>query len=90
MDPARQGADTGDPDFRVGCLPGCQSYCGDGVVDDDEDCDDGNNTDGDGCQATCLNPVCAGSTCPWMPPLIRRPDLYFHRMDGWLRFITPI
>ncbi len=27
--------------------------CGDGTIDDGEDCDDGNNTSGDGCSATC-------------------------------------
>jgi cysteine-rich repeat protein len=27
--------------------------CGDGVVDTNEQCDDGNNVDGDGCSATC-------------------------------------
>ncbi len=33
-------------------------FCGDGIVDDGEECDDGNNDDGDGCQSDCLNPVC--------------------------------
>jgi len=28
--------------------------CGDGVVDDPEECDDGNTADGDGCSAHCL------------------------------------
>lgn len=28
-------------------------YCGDGLLDDDEECDDGNNLDGDGCSALC-------------------------------------
>lgn len=32
--------------------------CGDGTVDADEQCDDGNTLDGDGCQATCLLPAC--------------------------------
>jgi cysteine-rich repeat protein len=27
--------------------------CGDGILDDTEDCDDGNNDSGDGCSATC-------------------------------------
>jgi cysteine-rich repeat protein len=27
--------------------------CGNGIVETNEDCDDGNNTDGDGCSATC-------------------------------------
>lgn len=29
-------------------------HCGDGVLDDDEACDDGNRNDGDGCQGNCL------------------------------------
>jgi cysteine-rich repeat protein len=28
-------------------------YCGDGVVDTGEQCDDGNTTSGDGCSSTC-------------------------------------
>ncbi len=40
------------------CAPGCQmmgSFCGDGVVQpsNDEQCDDGNMTSGDGCSAAC-------------------------------------
>ena len=30
-----------------------QSVCGNGVLDPGEECDDGNNTDGDGCSAEC-------------------------------------
>jgi cysteine-rich repeat protein len=30
-----------------------EPVCGDGELDDGEECDDGNNTDGDGCSATC-------------------------------------
>jgi len=29
-------------------------YCGDGNLDPDEECDDGNNIDGDGCSADCM------------------------------------
>ncbi len=36
-------------DYRVECPP----YCGDGVVDYGEECDDGNNVDGDGCDSNC-------------------------------------
>lgn len=32
-------------------------HCGDGVVDPDEACDDGNRDGGDGCSATCRNEV---------------------------------
>ncbi len=50
-----------------------EPYCGDGNVDAGEECDDGNNTSGDGCSATCWieppPPCCgdgnidAGETC---------------------------
>ena len=33
-------------------------YCGDGTIDEGETCDDGNNTDNDGCSATCQLEVC--------------------------------
>lgn len=29
------------------------SFCGDGILDEEEECDDGNNVDGDGCSADC-------------------------------------
>ena len=32
--------------------------CGDGIVDSDEDCDDGNENDDDGCTSECLLPQC--------------------------------
>jgi fibro-slime domain-containing protein len=41
--------DPNDPDKKV--IP---SGCGDGILDDNEACDDGNNEDGDGCSADCL------------------------------------
>ncbi len=31
----------------------CYSLCGDGNLDPEEECDDGNNVDGDGCSSTC-------------------------------------
>jgi len=37
------------------------SICGDGTLDADEQCDDGNNDDGDGCSADCTSE--AGSMC---------------------------
>jgi cysteine-rich repeat protein len=43
--------------------------CGNGVLDPGEQCDDGNNLDGDGCSADCLLPSCgdgildAGEAC---------------------------
>ncbi len=33
-------------------------WCGDGVVDPNEECDDGNTIDGDGCQGDCTLPFC--------------------------------
>ncbi len=36
------------------CEPdGCHPVCGNGVLEDDEVCDDGNDVGGDGCSATC-------------------------------------
>lgn len=35
------------------CLGGVCDLCGNGVINGGEDCDDGNNLDGDGCSATC-------------------------------------
>ena len=40
----------------------CILTCGDGIVFDDEECDDGNNLDGDGCSKDCK--VEAGYVCP--------------------------
>jgi cysteine-rich repeat protein len=39
--------------------PGGEPFCGDGVVDPDEGCDDANNEDGDGCSSVCVvEPFC--------------------------------
>jgi cysteine-rich repeat protein len=36
-----------------------EPYCGDGILDPGEECDDGNNIDGDGCDANCtIEPYC--------------------------------
>jgi cysteine-rich repeat protein len=43
---------TGDPD-STGTDTDTEPACGDGTVDMDETCDDGNTADGDGCSATC-------------------------------------
>ncbi|MFC1730257.1 MopE-related protein [candidate division KSB1 bacterium] len=46
------------------CMGGvCQFVCGDGTLDTGEECDDGNNLDGDGCSAVCVEEVCGDGTC---------------------------
>ncbi|MDQ7021727.1 MAG: DUF4215 domain-containing protein [Candidatus Dojkabacteria bacterium] len=44
------------------CTNGCPNSCGNGVLETGEQCDDGNNTNGDGCSATCtleaIDPLC--------------------------------
>jgi cysteine-rich repeat protein len=37
---------------------GIGAMCGDGTLDLEEMCDDGNNIDGDGCSASCTVEVC--------------------------------
>jgi len=44
----------GSPDRA--CRADC-SYCGDGILDPGEQCDDGNGDDGDGCENSCLIPI---------------------------------
>ena len=48
----------------VGVLPAVQ-LCGNGILEEDEECDDGNRIDGDGCDAYCaIEPfVPAGPVC---------------------------
>lgn len=50
--------------------PNCTAACGDAIVDDGEDCDDGNTDDGDGCPADCLVYVdpCEDVVCDDPPP----------------------
>jgi cysteine-rich repeat protein len=54
---------------RCACEPECRPVCGDGRVGGSEQCDDGNTTDGDGCDATChLEPegvVIDGAAAPF-------------------------
>src|SRR5690348_6116771 len=45
----------------TGALPGC----GDGVLQDGEQCDDGNGASGDGCSSACV--VETGFTCSGSP-----------------------
>src|SRR5687768_17080737 len=44
---------TVDPD--TGPMP---ESCGDGVTDADEECDDGNDDDGDACRSNCVMAAC--------------------------------
>jgi len=44
---AQSACGSDDPPVTPG------GVCGDGVLDEGEECDDGNNVDGDGCSATC-------------------------------------
>jgi cysteine-rich repeat protein len=39
------------------CRDDC-TFCGDGNADASEECDDGNNLDGDGCSASCVKEFC--------------------------------
>jgi len=42
-------------DYPTGVCTGAPApYCGDGYVDDGEQCDDGNDREGDGCDAECF------------------------------------
>lgn len=46
-DPTNTGTDSGSE-------TGTPASCGDGNVDPDEDCDDGNDVNGDGCNSNCV------------------------------------
>lgn len=46
-----QGGEGGEPD------PDPVPFCGDGLIDEDEQCDDGNEEDGDGCSSVCEEEV---------------------------------
>lgn len=58
-----------DPD-QDASLPGPLPVCGNGIVEQDEDCDDANEVESDGCDAQCrlagTNPA-ASRSCPGMP-----------------------
>jgi cysteine-rich repeat protein len=43
----------------------CSAVCGDGIIKDDEECDDGNTRPGDGCDGSCQ--VETGWTCTSTP-----------------------
>jgi cysteine-rich repeat protein len=42
-------------------LTGCGAVCGDGTVDEGEECDDGNAVDTDSCPSSCVNAACGDS-----------------------------
>ena len=50
-----------DLPIEVDC-PDCNGTCGDGVLKTGEQCDDGNQTSGDGCNLLCQ--ISSGWTCP--------------------------
>jgi fibro-slime domain-containing protein len=53
---------TQEPNCRTGGVTAaCQTPCGDANIDPGEDCDDGNQVDGDGCSKACK--VEGGFTC---------------------------
>jgi uncharacterized protein (TIGR03382 family) len=63
---------TSDAVFELGgwnlddvCLVGLSKLpkCGDGILDPDEQCDDGNDFDGDGCSSDCKLEVTATGGC---------------------------
>ncbi len=64
------------PYVQATCEPGCEHICGDGHLDDGEQCDDGNTANGDGCSATC-EIECGGEGCT--PGYWRQ----YHHLDSW-------
>ncbi len=78
--------------------------CGDGVVDANEDCDDGNDVDGDACGATCRSSVATLPAAPmWLGfrddeiaagmPLVspsRRPAEYLLARAAYAQPATPV
>ena len=50
------------------CDGACNSVCGNSTIDEDETCDDGDATAGDGCSASCL--VESGWTCSGAEPSV--------------------
>lgn len=54
-DDGANNSDTAPNACRTDCT---NPSCGDGVVDDQEGCDDGNQIDDDACRADCTLPVC--------------------------------
>ncbi len=55
-EPATGSSSTGEPATTSSSTGG--SFCGDGIPDIGEDCDDGNQEDGDACTNACTNATC--------------------------------
>jgi len=49
-----QANNQADLDTALGAIASFVSCCGNGQEDEGEECDDGNNVDGDGCSASCI------------------------------------
>lgn len=64
--PGGDDVDAADRDLQIDFVPNVASnqlahdgpYCGDTIVQDGEECDDGNRTDTDACRNTCFYPRC--------------------------------
>ena len=74
-DDGNSGCETGCGSITTGwsctenaiLLSSCWLNCGDGDLDDNEECDDGGVDDGNGCSSTCLFEdgwTCTGSVLP--------------------------
>ena len=55
-----------NPNLKINFRNYPSSYCGDGDIDEGEDCDDGNNEDGDGCNSSCQLETSAMITCVYI------------------------
>ncbi len=67
-----------EPTVTVGPAPTVNVFCGDGLKTGTEVCDDGNTTDGDGCQGDCKS-VTSGWTCTGkvtLPPSLQMKVTY--------------
>ena len=67
-----------EPTVTVGPTPTVNVFCGDGLKTGTEVCDDGNTTDGDGCQGDCKS-VTPGWTCSGkltLPPSLQMQVTY--------------
>jgi cysteine-rich repeat protein len=61
------GASASSGKYKITARLTTGSFCGDGQIDTNEACDDGNKTEGDGCSNDCRKPVgdpTSASSCP--------------------------